>query len=177
MHMRTSIALGVVTLLAAGVARGQEMPKPASEMSQIAYFEGNWSCQGKMLETPFGPAGEMKGTVTVKKDLGGFFQSGVVKGTMPNMPPFEGRFHVTFDPGAKQFVMLWVDSMGGWAQSSASGWKGDTLVYEGDSHMGPQTFKSRDTFTRAGASAMKHAWEANVNGKWIAIGEETCNKK
>ena len=35
----------------------------------------------------------------------------------------------------KQFVMLWADNMGGWSQSTSSGWKGDVMVYEGDSHM------------------------------------------
>jgi hypothetical protein len=101
----------------------------------------------------------------------------MIKGTMANMPPFEGRFHVTWDSAAKQFLMIWVDNMGGWSQSRSSGWKGDTLVYEGDAHMGGQTMRSRDTFTRSGAGSMRHAWEAQINNKWMPLGEETCKKK
>jgi hypothetical protein len=177
MRMRLLIGSLVAVLPAAGALRAQEMPKPAPEMKQIAFFEGTWTCKGKSHESPFGPAGDLTGSVEVKRDLGGFWQSGTVKGTMANMPPFEGRFHVTYDPGGKQLMMLWVDNMGGWAQSTSRGWSGDTLVYEGESHMGPQSFKARDTFTRSGSAAMKHTWEANISGKWTVLGEETCQKK
>ncbi len=176
MRVRAFVLVAATLLPVPQVAAAQEMPKPAAEMSQIAFFEGSWTCQGKMHASPLGPAGEMKGAVEVKRDLGGFWQSGVVKGTMANMPPLEGRFHVTYDPGAKRFVMLWVDNMGGWAQTTSNGFKGDTLTYEGDSHMGPQTMKARDTFTRTGTGGMKHVWEANLDGKWTMLGEETCTK-
>jgi hypothetical protein len=176
MRKRTFGALVGALLLQAG-ALAQEMPKPAPELSQIAYFEGSWSCQGKMNESPMGPAGPMQSTADIKKDLGGFWQSGVIKGTMKGMPPMEGRFHATYDPAAKQFVMLWVDNMGAWSQSTSSGWKGDTIVYEGESHMGAQKMRSRDTFTRSGPGSLKHSWELEIKGKWTALGEETCKKK
>jgi hypothetical protein len=168
-----------VTMASFGVVGSAQQgpPKPAPEMAQIAYFEGTWTCQGKMFESPMGPAGAMKGTVAIRKDLNGHFQTGTVKGSMPNQPPFEGTFHATYDTGLKQFVMLWIDNMGGWAQSTSSGWQGDTLVYEGDSHMAGQTMKGRDTFTRSGPTSMKHTWEMQMNGKWTPLGEETCSKK
>ena len=80
--------------------------------------------------------------------MNGFFQTGTIKGTMANMPPFEGHFYATYDAGMKRFVMLWVDNMGGWAQNTSAGWKGDVMVYEGDGHMGGQTVKGRDPPTR-----------------------------
>jgi hypothetical protein len=67
--------------------------------------------------------------------------------------------------------------MGGWAQNTSTGWKGDVMVYEGDSHMGGQTVKGRDTFTKSGTTAMKHSMEMQLNGKWTPTGEETCRKK
>jgi hypothetical protein len=179
-----SVAAGLLTVSLAAVgaaqppAAQQGPPKPAPEMSQLAYFEGTWSCSGKMFENPMGsPAGAMTSTAVVRKDLNGFFQTGTIKGTMPKQPPFEGRFNETYDSATKQFVMLWVDNMGGWAQSASSGWRGDTIVYEGDTHIGGQTMKSRDTFTKSGPAAMTHSWEAQMNGKWMPIGEETCKKK
>ena len=153
------------------------MPKPAPEMAQIAFMEGTWTCEGKMFETPMGPAGTMKGTVELRRELNGFFQIGTIKGTSATMPPFEGRISVTYDPGLKQFVMLWVDNMGGWAQNTSSGWKGDTLVYEGDGHMGGQTMKGRDTFVKTGQNALKHSWAMQIQGKWVNAGEETCTRK
>lgn len=169
---------GVLALsFAAGSTQPQGPPKPAAEMSQLVYFDGTWTCSGKMFESPMGPAGEMKGNVVIRKDLGGHFQTGIIKGSSANMPPFEGRFSATYDTGMKQFVMMWADNMGGWSQTTSSGWKGDVFIYEGDSHMGGQTMKSRDTFTKSGAASMKHMWEAQVAGKWMTVGEETCTKK
>jgi hypothetical protein len=114
-------AIALVAAAAGAVSAQQGPPKPAGEMSQLAFFEGTWSCDGKTFETPMGPAGSMKSTAAVRKDLGGFFQTGTIKGTSPNMPPFEGRFNATYDPAAKQFVMLWVDNMGGRSRQRAAG--------------------------------------------------------
>jgi hypothetical protein len=43
--------------------------------------------------------------------------------------------------------------------------------------MGPQSMTTRDSFTRSGAGSMKHTWEAQIDGKWTPLGEETCTKK
>lgn len=176
--INTLAAVGLFAASFAAVGSAQQgPPQPAAEMAQMAYFEGSWACEGKMLDSPAGPGGPMKGTVDIRKDLNGHFLTGTVKAEMPKMPPFEGRFNATYDSGMKQFVMLWIDNMGGWSQTTSPGWKGDTLVYEGDSHMGGQTMKSRDTFTKQGPATMKHAWEIQMGDKWTQVGDETCRKK
>ncbi len=171
------LAASFLVATVATLSAQMPMPKPAPEMSQMAFFEGMWACEGNMLETPISPAGAMSTTADIKKDLDGFWQVGTIKGTAKGMPPFEGRFYVTYDPTAKTYTMFWADSMGGWSTSTASGWKGDTIVYEGDMHMGGQTIKSRETFTKGGASMMKHVSEAQMSGKWMPTYEETCKKK
>jgi Protein of unknown function (DUF1579) len=173
--------LAAVVLLTAPLAavgsEQQQMPKPAPEMAQVSYFEGTWACEGKMFETPMGPAGTMKTTAEIRRDLNGFVQTGTIKGTSPNMPPFEGRFHATYDSGMKQYVMLWVDNMGGWAQTMSSGWKSDSMVFEGEAHMGGHSMKSRETFMKSGPASMKRTFEAQIDGKWVTASEETCQKK
>lgn len=166
----------VVSMFMTAISAQQGPPKPSVEMAQLSFMAGSWTCSGKTFETPMGPAGPMTSTADIRQDLGGHFQSGTIKGTATGMPPFEGRFHTTYDPGKKQFVMLWVDNMGGYAQTTSSGWKGDTMVYEGQGNMAGQTISSRDTFTKS-AAGMKHTWEIQVNGKWTPAGEETCQKK
>lgn len=166
-----------IVFAGAGAAQQPELPKPAPEMEQLAFFQGMWTCEGKMNDSPMGPGGAMKSTADIRNDLNGFFQTGTIKGTMAKMPPFEGRFHTTYDPGSKSFVMLWVDNMGGWAQTTSQGWKGDAMAYEGDMHMGAHTMKGRDTFTKAGPATMKHTMEVQMDGKWMTMGEETCTKK
>jgi Protein of unknown function (DUF1579) len=152
------------------------MPKPAPEMAQLRFFDGNWTCAGTISASPFGPAGKMTSTVRTHSDLGGFWESGVVKATSPSMPPFEGMFHMTWDPAAKHHLMFWVDSMGGWAQSTAPGWEGDKIVFTGDSYMGGQKFGTRDTFGKGAAGTLKHNWEMQQDGKWTPLGDETCHK-
>jgi hypothetical protein len=152
------------------------MPKPAPEMAQLRFFEGNWTCTGAMSPSPFGPGGKMTSTVRTHSDLGGYWESGVVKGTSPGMPPFEGMFHMTWDPAAKHHLMFWVDNTGGWAQSTAPGWEGDKIVFSGDSYMGGKKFTTRDTFAKAPGGALKHSWEMQADGKWSPLGDETCKK-
>lgn len=171
------VATGVV-LVTAPILRAQQMPKPSPEMAKLDYFKGNWTCEGATKESPMGPAGKMTSTAQISDDLGGFWQSGIIKGSMANMPPMEGRFHTTYDPAAKQFVMLWVDSGGGWARTTSAGWAGDKMTYEGEANMpGQKPMRSRDTFTKAAGGAMTHAWEMQMDGKWMPLGEETCHKK
>jgi hypothetical protein len=151
-------------------------PKPAPEMSQLKFFDGSWTCEGTMSPSPFGPGGKMKSTVRSQADLGGFWQSGVVKGTSPGMPPFEGRFNMTYDPMAKRHVMLWVDNMGGWAHSTAPGWEGDKIVFSGDSFMSGKKFATRDTFAKGAGGTMRHTSDMQMDGKWAPLGDETCKK-
>jgi hypothetical protein len=162
----------------------QEAAKPApppapaapAEMKSLGFFDGNWSCEGAVPATPFGPAGKMKTSVSSKLGHGGFWQSGDVKATMEGMPTMEGTFHMTYDAAGKRFVMLWVDSMGAWATSSSKGWEGDSIQFEGETTMGAQKFANKDVFTKAADGSMKHSMAVQMEGKWMPTGEETCRK-
>jgi hypothetical protein len=153
-----------------------EMPKPAAEMAQLKFFDGSWTCEGIMQPSPFGPGGKMTSTVKSQTDFGGFWQSGTVKGSSPGMPPFEGMFHMTYDPGTKQHVSLWVDNMGAWSHSTSRGWEGDKIVFEGESAMGGKKIMGRDAFIKNADGSMRHTWEMQLDGKWTSIGDETCRK-
>lgn len=168
-------AMPCVLAQGADEKKAPEMPKPAPEMAQLDYFEGSWTCEGTMQPSPFGPGGKMKSTAKIHDDLGGFWQSGMIKGTVVNMPDFEGMFHSSYDPATKQYFMLWVDNMGAWSRTTSKGWEGDKMVYEGDSQMGVETMRGRDTFVKSGG-AMKHTSEMQIDGKWTLIGDETCRK-
>jgi hypothetical protein len=152
------------------------MPKPASEMAQLKFFEGSWSCEGTAFDNPMGPGGKTKGTVKSQTDLGGFWQTGTVRNTMAGMPAMEGRFNMTYDRGAKQFLLLWVDSMGGYSHETSSGWDGDKIIFTGEVAMSGKTMRARDTFTKAGAGSLRHLSEMQANGKWTPLGDETCRK-
>lgn len=90
-------SLFVALALAAAPALAQDkpaqappkLPTPAPEMKNLAVFDGNWTCEGTMPPSPMGPGGKMTSTVSARQDLGGFWRTGTVKGTMEI-----GRAHV-----------------------------------------------------------------------------------
>jgi Protein of unknown function (DUF1579) len=174
----TAAVCAALVPCALALAAPEGPPKPAPEMSNLKAFDGGWTCEGKSEASPMGPAGTMKGTVKSHTDLGGFWQSGMVKSTMAGMPgAMEGMFHMTYDPGAKQYVLLWVDNMGAYSQSTAAGWQGDKIVFNGNMSMGGKKMGTRDTFTKAtDGSWLKHDWEGQIDGKWMPLGSETCKK-
>ena len=152
-------------------------PMPAPEMANLKYMEGNWSCSGQGAMEPGGATMKMDSSVSAKPGLGGFWQMGTVKGAaMAGMPAMEGMFHTTWDSATKQYVMLWVDNMGGWSQSRSTGWTGDTLVFTGEGQMGEHKVGMRDTFMRKGADTMTHVGEMQANGQWVKMMDETCRK-
>jgi uncharacterized protein DUF1579 len=152
-------------------------PKPAAEMSGLKVFDGSWTCSGQGAMEPGGPMMKMDSSVKSHSDLGGFWQSGTVKGApMAGMPAFEGMFHMTWDPAAKQYLMLFVDNMGGRSEERAPGWVGDTLVFTGEGQMGGQKMGMRDTFTRKADGSLGHAGEVQVKGQWVKMMDETCRK-
>ena len=177
MGLLAAVCLAAAPCTFAQDVKGKPAQKPEkAEMAQLKVFEGSWTCTGTMSPSPFGPGGKMTSTVRTHSDLGGFWESGVVKATSPGMPPFEGMFHMTWDPAAKHHLMFWVDSTGGWAQSTAPGWEGDKITFTGDSYMGGKKFTTRDTFAKEPGGAMKHSWEMQADGKWSPLGDETCKK-
>ena len=159
------------------LAAADPPPKPAPEMANLNVFEGTWACEGQVPASPMGPGGAMTSTVVSRQDLGGFWRSGTVKSTGAGMPgTMEGMFHMTYDPGAKEYVLLWVDNMGGWSQASSPGWNGDTLVFTGEGKMGGDKMVVRDTFVKAANGSLRHDWEMQIEGKWTPMGSESCKK-
>jgi len=178
--MRFVAVTAAVVLLTSGAVRAEEKaaaaPRPASEMAQMKVFESKWSCTGSVNASPSGPAHRTVATVYGHRDLGDFWVSGRYhESKTPESPvPLEGMFHMTWDPGAKRFVMLWLDNTGGWAQETSPGWVGDTIVLTGEGWFGGQKLGERDTFTRKGTAELAHTYDLNMNGQWTQFGQETC---
>ena len=87
-------------------------------MSNLKAFDGSWTCEGKSEATPVrarrhdeghGEEPGRPGRLLAERH-GEEHQAGMPGATM------EGMFHMTYDPGAKQYVLLWVDNMGAYSQ-------------------------------------------------------------
>jgi hypothetical protein len=179
MHTRSTL-LPPVTILAfaaSSLFASEAPPQPAAEMANLKVFDGSWACEGKANPGPMGPGGAVKSLVTSQTDLNGFWQTGTVKSTGAGMPgTMEGRFHMTYDPGAKQYVMVWIDNMGAWSQETSTGWAAGKMVFTGESKMGGQKMSVRDTFVKNADGSLEHDWEGQVDAKWTPFGSETCRK-
>ena len=164
-------------LLAEDKAAGP--PKPAPEMSQLAYFAGTWNCSGKTFATPIGPEHATDGVASGQMTLGGFRL--VIhydeKKTDANPMPFHVLQVIGWDAGRKLFDSACFDGFGGSCMQTSPGWKGDALVFEGTAIMGGQKMGARDTFTKVSATELKHKGEMQgEGGKWMTGDEETCQK-
>ncbi|HKO54369.1 MAG TPA: hypothetical protein VJ276_00745, partial [Thermoanaerobaculia bacterium] len=91
--------------------------------------------------------------------------------------PMKAAAFLSYDGGPKQYVVGYLDSMGGYGTSGSSGWVGDTITYMGEAHMMGMAMKGRDVFTKMGANKFHHTFDVEEKGAWKKIGEETCTKK
>jgi uncharacterized protein DUF1579 len=176
--VKTILVSAAVLLVAASAALAEEAPKPPAELSQIKYFAGHWTCSGNAPASPFGPAHKSEATASAKWDLGGFWLAGpyAEKKTASNPTPVSGMSHMTYDPKAKQFVMIWMDNFGTWATETSPGWQGDTSVWTGDQMIMGEKTGSRDTFVRKSDNEYAHKYELNTKGQWGLVVEETCKR-
>ena len=170
----------VSCLLLPSVAAGAEAahPSPPKELEQLQFFDGDWTCEGQEPDTPWSKAHKTKTKVKVKDDLGGFWYSGKVDQdkTGENPYPMEAKFHWTYDADQKRFEGGWIDNSGGWAMQSSPGWQGDTMTWTGEATLQGHRSAMRDVITRKGDDEFRHAYEAQIDGQWKAVGEETCRR-
>ena len=160
----------------AEAASPMAMPKPAPEMEQLKQLAGSQSCTGKMFASPMGPEGPMKGKISIKVDLGGFWYvmrwDGAKTKTMPAMSAscFWG-----YDAGKKLFAEACVDSMGGTAHGSSKGWEGDKWMWDEENVMGGQKFKGHTLVAKGKGKEIKVTSDmVTPDGKTMPIWETTC---
>lgn len=153
-------------------------PKPAPELSQLKFFVGIWQCEGNNPASPFGSAHKTQASVQTDMDLGGFWQTFRYQETKTadNPAPMQGHGYWGYDPAGKKFISAWMDNMGGLAQQTSPGFQGDALVWTGDGMMGGKRIPSRDTFTKKGEATLLHKGELQIDGKWVVLDQETCQK-
>lgn len=178
-----SLILGAAALaaLVAVPCRSEEMPKPPSpapELSQVAYFVGDWTCTGQAEASPFGPSHPTQATVHIHKDLGGFWQTGRYEEAKSAQNPQPMVFAMVwgYDTAAKALILDGYDSFGNRSHEKSAGWKDNVLVFEGESAGDGPAIPARDTFTKKSDAVLEHFAEMQMDGKWIRLDHETCTR-
>jgi hypothetical protein len=147
-------------------------------LDQLKPLEGTWTCTGRT----FGPGPEhaTSATLTFAWQLDGFWLEvryeeprGVA--TMP--VPVRSVAHWGFDALQQGLVANEVDNLSGDATATTAGWEGDKLILQGTAHRYAVQFEARDTWVRRGEAQLAHTLEASVNGNWVKLHEDSCNRQ
>jgi hypothetical protein len=154
--------------------------KPPPEMSKLAWMSGNWTCSGKTLASPLGPAHPTEATVSVRPELAGRWMVSHYreKQTAQNTMPIEGDEYWGYDSAEKKWDRIAIDNMGGWAAGDANDWQGKTITWLSEGMVMGAKAKFRDTFTKKSDREVFYKGEMqDAAGKWAEAWETTCRKK
>jgi hypothetical protein len=168
---------------AAPAATPAAPPAPAAPAPELVAFakslEGNWKCDTKFPAGGMGPGSPevaAKSTVSIKKDLNGYWYKGSyeVKKTK-TVPGMKANFFLGYDPGSKQMIMSGLDSMGG-GSFEAGPLVGDSFTVVGEGYMMGMKSKVRETMTKKSDKEVFHKFEVDLGKGFQSIGEDTCKK-
>lgn len=143
---------------------------------------GSWRCDGKAPAGALGPnspAYDYKSKITLKKDLKDFAIAAEYQQKKSKVNPagHHGKGLITYDALQGRFVVMGVDSTGGW-YTETGGPEGDKMISEGQAVMGGKKMTLRETFTKTGDKTMSWRGEVKTPGAadWQTIGEDNCKK-
>ncbi|MGN6293670.1 MAG: DUF1579 domain-containing protein [Chitinophagaceae bacterium] len=94
---------------------------PGDMHKMMASWNGNWTGEITMWETPDAPPQKSIGKAVNKMIMGGRYQSATYSGNMMGMP-FEGQSTLAYDNNTKQFISSWIDNMGTGMMVLKGGW-------------------------------------------------------
>jgi hypothetical protein len=98
------VVCALIALLAPAVSAQPPLAKPGPEHERLKKMEGTWEATVKSS------AGESKGTMIFKMELGGLWLVSNFKGQFAGQE-FQGRGLDSYDPVKKKYVSVWADSM------------------------------------------------------------------
>jgi len=147
------------------------VPTPSEKMAQLAYFAGVWKCDVSRVARGHIPAKTYQGTITVKDDLGGFWNSIRNESTEATVAGFSG-----YDRSSQRFLRVAFDSYGGMETKTSDGWKGDDFVWSGTSSVAGKDAPLKHTITKHGDKEFSGTYEIEEDGKWQSIRTEVCKK-
>ena len=117
-------------------------PKPGPELKRLAYFTGNWSSEGTMQASPFGPAGSFSGKQHLAWFPGNFFLVGTGDSTFAGMGNMKEQTTFGYDTQKKMYTYHAINSMGQ-EETSWGTVKGADWTWTDEITMNGKTYKNR----------------------------------
>jgi hypothetical protein len=150
---------------------------PSERLTELAVFEGRWVCEGSAPDTFFTSAQKTRTTLTVQRDLAGFWYSGraVQEKTADNPAPVTRLFYWGYDPLLAKFAGGWLDSRGAWStQTSEQGWKDGEIEWLGHVTFTGEKLISREIFSKPANGRFTRRYEVLDFTTWVRGPEEEC---
>jgi hypothetical protein len=151
--------------------------KPPQEVVDIARAaSGTWRCKGQGMDHAMKMT-DMTATMRIRTDLAGWWIHATFESKM-GKEPFLFESYTTFDPAAKKWRRIMVESGGNWATGESLGVKDGKVDWEMKTYsptMGDGTFRDHEDYTDPKAGA-KMWGEFSNNGTWVKVYEMTCKK-
>ena len=178
MKRRVTILTGITILLGIALsARAQmERPKPASELTKLAYFAGTWTTEGEIKPGPMGSGGKFTGTNHVQWMDGAFF--------LVTRSEFNGAMgkgaetsYMGYDSNDKMYTYDSFNTLGE-ADHAKGNVDGDTWTWQSETRMGAQTMKGRLTIKVLSTTAYNFKFDMSPDGTtWTNVLEGKATKK
>ena len=176
---RLSVALicgGLMATSAPAFAQDQVLGDPASQLNQLDYFVGTWTCTGQSTD-PNGVTSPSDGTLTVERAYADHWFSHEWQPKDQSKPA--GVVYQGYDSGSKKFVQLGVSSCGGYGGGGTSGWEQSNLTWAGEIATGTgHSFKFKETITKTSDTDFSRKFEVaeGLIGGWKVANLSTCTK-
>lgn len=154
-------------------------PAPPIELAALDPFVGRWECEGTDETSESAPARPFRSTITIKRDLGGFWFAGRhERGPSRRDREHDRRlFFWSYDPLQQGFVGGWLDSHGQWSTQTSTGWHGDHLAMMGHVTSRGAKASAREMFTRPKDGRFQRSHERLDFNTWVRLSEETCRRR
>lgn len=157
-------------LIAAAIALATSgVDEPGGSGEPLRYLVGTWRV------VSVDPAGgdDLHVCYSVQPFVGETWISGVATSVMPG---FASKDVWGFDGASGELIRTIFDTSGTYAVVRSPGWKGDTLVLDGDARSAAGTIRVRETIRRLSENEFKATWEALRGGKWSSYAIETATR-
>lgn len=176
--LRTTFLMALVAVSALATIPALAQPAPSPHLEDLEIFEGFWNCNGMAFSSPFGPERPIRATINVEWTLDDFWLNSeyTERRTGKNPKPAAGHVHWGYDELTRKFTGYGVNNFGGYIKVDSDGWIGDTIIWSGTMNIGGTAFPTRDIFFRRSTREIQHRTEAQLDGQFVALNEETCRR-
>jgi len=148
-------------------AAAPQAPKPGPEHQRLGYFVGNWTSEGEMKPSDWGPGGKTTSTDKCEWFEGKFAVVCHSQGTCP-MGATKSLGISSYSAEEKVYTYYGLDNMGMTMTTVPRGTlQGDTWTYNDESMMGGKKMKMRVTIEELSPTSYTFAMDMQgADGKW-----------